>query len=254
MFMMNAARRDRRVQCFKTPRSHADNWRVLKDMCISTSLRWASGALLLGLLASAAPAAAQAQPPAGAAQPPTRPAQPAPRPVQAPATATTGIPTPTDYVIGPDDVLGIVFWRDADMTGDVTVRPDGVITLPLVRDIKAAGLKPDELRERIQKAAAQFIADPNVTVVIRQINSRNVFITGEVARPGPYPMTGQMTVLQLIAVAGGLNEYANGKKIMIMRPDGGQTKTFKFNYRDSIDGKNLQQNILLKPGDTVLVP
>ncbi len=81
-------------------------------------------------------------------------------------------------MIGPDDVLGVVFWRDADMSGDVTVRPDGNITLPLLRDVKAAGLRPDQLREQIQKAAAKFIADPNVSVVVRQINSRNVFITG----------------------------------------------------------------------------
>ena len=113
--------------------------------------------------------------------------QPPPGRPDRPAPPLTGLPIPTDYVIGPDDVLGIVFWRDTDMSGDVTVRPDGMITLPLLRDIKAAGLTPDELREQIQKAAAKFIADPNVTVVVRQINSRNVFITGEVDAAGPVP-------------------------------------------------------------------
>ena len=194
---------------------------------------------------------------------PTQPTQPAGQP-PAPArpgtqaggtpTASTGLPISTDYVIGPDDVLGIVFWRDADMTQDVTVRPDGKITLPLIRDVQAAGLRPDELREVITKASAKFIADANVTVVVRQINSRNVFITGQVVRPGPFPVSGQMTVLQLVAVAGGLTEYANGKQITIMRVENGKTQTFRFNYNDVAKGKNVEQNIVLKPGDTVVVP
>jgi polysaccharide export outer membrane protein len=141
------------------------------------------------------------------------------------------------------------------MSGDVTVRPDGNITLPLIRDIKAAGLKPDELREQIQKAAAKFIADPNVTVTVRQINSRNVFITGNVTRPGNYPVSGQMSVLQLIAVAGGLTEFADSKNIRVTRTENGKQLSHKFNYNDALRGKNLdQQNIVLKPGDTVLVP
>jgi polysaccharide export outer membrane protein len=162
------------------------------------------------------------------------------------------VATPTDYTIGPDDVLGIIFWRDQDMTGDVTVRPDGMITLPLLRDIKAAGLRPDELRDVIQKSAAKFIADPNVTVVVRQINSRNVFIMGQVLRPGAYPVSGTMTALQLIALAGGLNEFADAKGITITRV--GSAEVFKFNYKDVTRGKNMAQNIVLKPGDTVVVP
>jgi polysaccharide export outer membrane protein len=199
----------------------------------------------------AAPAPAVPRPAQPTPQTPPRPGGTQPSPTTA---ASTGLPIPTDYVIGPDDVLGIVFWRDADMTGDVTVRPDGMITLPLIRDVKAAGLRPDELREQIQKAAAKFIEDPNVTVVVRQINSRNVFITGQVSRPGPYPVSGQMTVLQLIAVAGGLSEFADEKGITITRTEGGKTQTLKFNYKDVARGKNMQQNIVLKPGDTVVVP
>jgi polysaccharide export outer membrane protein len=164
------------------------------------------------------------------------------------------MPTPTDYVIGPDDVLGIVFWRDAEMSGDVTVRPDGLITLPLINDIKAAGLKPEELSEQVRQAATKFIDDPNVTVVVRQIKSRNAFITGEVARPGPYPLSSQMTVLQLIAVAGGLSEYADRKNITITRTQGGKVEALRFNYQDVSRGKNLAQNVVLKPGDTVVVP
>jgi polysaccharide export outer membrane protein len=225
-------------------------------MCTSISLRRLLSALLLGVLASAAPALAQTQPATprtGATQPTTRPAPTTqgPRPTQGPsAIASTGIATPTDYVIGPDDVLGIVFWRDADMTQDVTVRPDGLITLPLIKDVKAAGLTPVQLTEQIQKAASQFIEDPNVTVVVRQINSRNVFITGQVARPGPYPVSGQMTVLQLIAIAGGLTEFADGKAMIIQV---GKDKPSEFNYNDVSKGKKLAQNIVLKPGDTVTV-
>ena len=160
---------------------------------------------------------------------------------------------PTDYVIGTDDILSIVFWRDADMTQEVTVRPDGNITLPLLGDIKAAGLKPSELRDQIAKTAGKFIEDPNVTVVVRQINSRNVFITGGVTRPGPYPVSGQMTVLQLITVAGGLTEFADAKNIRILRTENGQTTFLKFNYNEVQDGKKLEQNIVLKPGDSVMV-
>jgi polysaccharide biosynthesis/export protein len=169
-------------------------------------------------------------------------------------TAATGLPLPTDYVIGPDDVLGIIFWRDAEMSGDVTVRPDGNITLPLIRDIKAAGLRPDELRAAITAAATQYVADPNVSVVVRQINSRSVFITGQVARPGAYPVSGQMTVLQLVAIAGGLTEYADGGQISLLRTVNGKPTRLRFNYDEVARGKKLEQNVVLAPGDQVVVP
>jgi polysaccharide export outer membrane protein len=210
---------------------------------------WSS--LLAGVaLAASVPSIALAQ---GAAPP--RPATPSTQPARQPgaATTSTGVPVPTDYVIGPDDVLGIVFWRDTDMTGDVTVRPDGNVTLPLLGDIKAAGLRPTELKDQITQAASKLISDPNVTVVVRQINSRNIFITGGVARPGAYPVSGQMNVLQIITVAGGLTEFADAKNISIIRVENGQTRRFKFNYNEVLDGKKMEQNILLKPGDTVLV-
>jgi polysaccharide export outer membrane protein len=161
---------------------------------------------------------------------------------------------PTDYVIGPEDVLGIVFWRDQDMTGDVTVRPDGMVTLPLLGDMTAAGLTPDALREQVRKAAGKYVQDPNVTIVVRQINSRKVFITGEVKTPGAYPLVGPRTVMQIIALAGGLNEYADAKNITVTRTEQSRHVSFKFNYKDVAHGKNLEQNIQLKPGDTVVVP
>jgi polysaccharide export outer membrane protein len=241
-------------------RAQADNDKVVHHMSTAIDTRVGlTGAFVAAVLCalSAQMVSAQTQAPPRTApatrpggQPPTAPAQPAPR--QA-GLATTGMAIPTDYVIGPDDVLGIVFWRDTDMTGDVTVRPDGMITLPLIRDIKAAGLTPDQLRDQVTKAAAKFIEDPNVTVVVRQINSRNVFITGQVARPGPYGVSGQMTVLQLIAVAGGLTEFANSKNIQILRTENGQARSYKFNYNEVAEGKKLEQNIVLKPGDQVIV-
>jgi polysaccharide biosynthesis/export protein len=181
------------------------------------------------------------------------------RPAQTPNTSgtvpsTPAVEVPPEYVIGPEDVLGVVFWRDTDMSGDVTVRPDGRITLPLVGDIHAAGLKPEGLRVEIQKAAAKFQQDPNVTIVVRQINSRKVFITGQVATPGAFPLTSPRTVMQLIALAGGLTEYADKKHITVMRVENEKQQVFPFNYSDVSKGKNVSQNILLKPGDTVIVP
>jgi polysaccharide biosynthesis/export protein len=160
-----------------------------------------------------------------------------------------------EYVIGPDDVLSVVFWRDKDMTCDVVVRPDGKISLPLVNDIPAGGLTPSQLRDAIETLARRYIEEPAVTVVVKQINSRKVFITGEVEKPGPYTISGRTTVLQLISMAGGLKEYVDGKRILVMRTDANGRQTgHPFNYREVVSGKNLGQNIELRPGDTVVVP
>lgn len=172
----------------------------------------------------------------------------------APAAPPPVVLPPSDYVIGPEDVLGVMFWREQDMSGDVTVRPDGIITLPLLGEVRAAGLRPDTLRQQIQDAAAKYLTDANVAIVVRQINSRKIFITGQVSSPGAYPLTGPRTVMQLIALAGGLVEYADAENITIMRQEAGKTRSFKFNYKDVSKGKNLEQNISLLPGDTVVVP
>jgi polysaccharide export outer membrane protein len=186
-----------------------------------------------------------------------RPAQPPPAAkatAAAPQDAGPRVPVDPGFTIGPDDVLGVLVWKDPEMSGDVTVRPDGMITLPLVRDIKASGLTPTELAERIQAAVREYVTDASVTVVVRQMNSRKVFITGEVAKPGAYPLTSSMTVMQLIAVAGGLTEFAEAKSISVMRVEGGRTKTFPFDYKNVAGGKKPEQNVVLKPGDTVVVP
>ncbi len=158
------------------------------------------------------------------------------------------------YIIGPDDVLSVVFWRDKDMSTDVVVRPDGKISLPLVNDIQAGGLTPSQLRDNVNTIARRYVEEPNVTVVVKQINSRKLFITGQVEKPGPYPMGGPTTVLQLISMAGGLKEFTDGKKILIMRTKDGKQTGRVFNYREVTSGKHLEQNIELQPGDTVVVP
>lgn len=165
-----------------------------------------------------------------------------------------GAAVPADYVIGPDDVLTIYFWREKEMSGDVAVRPDGRISLPLLNDIDAAGLTPEELRVRVTEAANTLIEDPTVTVVVKQINSRKVFITGQVGKPGPYPLSGPTTVVQLIAMAGGVAEYADDKNISIVRVENGKQVSLRFNYDEVKKRKKLEQNILLKPGDTIIVP
>jgi polysaccharide export outer membrane protein len=158
-------------------------------------------------------------------------------------------------VVGPDDVLGIVFWREKDLSADVIVRPDGIITLPLLNEIKVAGLTPLELRERVMAEASKLVEDANVTIVVKQVNSRKVFITGNVTKPGSYPLTAPTTVVQLIALAGGLLEWADESNIQVMRTDAqGAVSSLKVNYKKLSKGQGLKQNIDLKPGDTVIVP
>ncbi len=196
------------------------------------------------------PAAPRPSAPATAGQTPARPATPA-APVQAPA----GVDTPPGYIIGPDDVLTVVFWRDKDISGDVVVRPDGMISLPLINEVKAAGLAPDQLRIELEKQAAKFIEDSNCVVVVKAINSRKVFITGMVNKIGAYPLTGPMSVLQLITMAGGLQDFADEENITILRTDSkGIQQSFRFNYKDVVKRRRLTQNIPLQPGDTVVVP
>jgi polysaccharide export outer membrane protein len=161
------------------------------------------------------------------------------------AVAPSGMVTPDDYVIGPDDQLSVVFWKDKDMSADVTVRPDGKISLPVLNEVAAAGLTAEQLRARITEAATKFVTDPTVSIVVKAINSRKVFITGMVAHPGDYSIPGRTTVL---------HEFADAKNITINRNDNGRQVTLRFNYKDVSKGKNLRQNIELKPGDTVIVP
>lgn len=209
-----------------------------------------AGALLVAAMIPAA-ATAQTGPTTSGAKPAASVASP-PVPAGAvPAAVLAAIP---DYVIGAEDVLGIVFWRDKEMSTDVAVRPDGKITLPLLNDVRAGGLTPAQLKDLLVEESKKYVADPNVTVVVKQINSRKVFITGEVNKPGAYPLMAPITVLQMIVVAGGLRDFAHSEKIAIMRTENGKSTSYRFNYKDIVKNKNLRQNIELKPGDTVIVP
>lgn len=180
--------------------------------------------------------------------------QPRTGPAPADRGSTAAAAVRPDYVIGPDDVLTIVFWRDKDMSGDVVVRPDGKISVPLLREIDAAGSTPEQLRARLVESATRYLEEPDATVVVKEIRSRNVFITGNVAKPGTYPLTTGMKVLQCIALSGGVLEYADTKNIVVIRNENGRQQYHKFNYNDVIRQKHTEQNVELKPGDTIVVP
>lgn len=161
---------------------------------------------------------------------------------------------PPGYVIGVGDVLGVKFWQQPELSGDVVVRPDGQISVPLLNDVQAAGQTPLQLSEQIRTTATRWVQDPNVTVIIRQINSRAVFITGRVAHAGRYPLNGPTSILQLIAMAGGLAEWADAENVTLMRSEQHVFVTRRFNYKDVLAHKNMEQNVDLQPGDTVIVP
>ena len=181
------------------------------------------------------------------------PAAPAPAPPATQPPAAAGITPPPDYVIGEGDVLTITYYDQKEMTADYVVRPDGMITLPLLNDVPARGLTPEQLGKSLL-AKSTIFEDPRITVGVRQINSRKVYISGGVAKPGDYPLLGPMRVSQLISLAGGLREFVNGKEITIIREEDGKQKPLRFNYEDVQRGRRLEQNVFLRPGDTVLVP
>jgi len=170
------------------------------------------------------------------------------------APAPTPATTDASYIIGPEDVLNIDVWKEQEISRIVPVRPDGKISLPLLNDVQAAGLTPMQLQAALHDALKKFISDPQVTVIVTQVNSRRIFVLGEVPRPGAMPMLPHMTVLQAISSAGGFSQFAKEKDIYVLRTENGRQLTIPFNYKEVIRGKRPDQNIELKPGDTVVVP
>ena len=158
------------------------------------------------------------------------------------------------YVIGADDVLDINAWKEPEITRTVPVRPDGKISLPLINDIQAAGFTPTQLATIITEKLKKYLTEPQVSVIVRTINSRRVYILGEVGRPGAYPLLPDMTVLQALSSAGGFTQFANSKKIYVLRSESGKQVKYPFNYRQVVAGQYTQQNIVLQPGDTIVVP
>jgi polysaccharide export outer membrane protein len=160
---------------------------------------------------------------------------------------------PSDYIIGADDALRISVWKEPEMSVVLPVRPDGKISMPLLDDIQAAGLTPLQLRDSIKEKLKKYIADPRVTVVVTAMNSRRVFVTGEVNHPGAVALLPNMTMLQALAGAG-FTQFANLKAIYLLRTEKGQQVKIPFNYKDVVKGRRPEQNIMLKPGDTIVVP
>jgi polysaccharide export outer membrane protein len=171
-----------------------------------------------------------------------------------PATRVSKI-APEGYVIGIGDALDINVWKEAELSKTVAVRPDGMITLPLIGEIKAVGMTPNQLQDQLAASLSKVLSDPQVTVIVVGINSLSYNIMGNVQKPGFYPLSHPLTVLDAIALSGGFQAFAKQKKIYILRagPNGKQQKIY-FNYKQVIKGINMAQNIKLEPHDTVVVP
>lgn len=172
--------------------------------------------------------------------------------VNAPAPAKPPENSP-DYVIGADDTLHISVWKEPDLSETLPVRPDGKISMPLLNDVTAAGLTPLELKDSISEKLKKYISDPRVTVVVTAMNSRRVFVTGEVNHSGPMSLLPHMTMLQALAQAG-FTQFANPKAIYLLRTQDGKQEKMPFNYKQVVKGNHPEENIELKPGDTIVVP
>jgi polysaccharide export outer membrane protein len=150
--------------------------------------------------------------------------------------------------------LKIDVWKEEQLTRTVPVRPDGKITLPLLNDVQAAGLAPMELANEISEQLKKYINNPQVTVSVTEINSRRVYVTGEVMKGGAFALLPHMTVLQALSSSGGFTQFARIKNIYVLRTEGGKPVKIPFNYREAVKGKNPEQNIELLSGDVIVVP
>jgi polysaccharide biosynthesis/export protein len=158
-----------------------------------------------------------------------------------------------EYVIGPEDVLHIAVWKESDLTATLPVRPDGKISLPLLNDVQASGLTPLQLASSLTEKLKKYIADPRVTVVVTTINSKKIYLVGEVLHSGAAALSPNMTVLQALSSAG-LNQFAKTNKIYVLRTENGRQQKLPVNYRKLVKGERIEENYLLRPGDTIVVP
>jgi polysaccharide export outer membrane protein len=159
-----------------------------------------------------------------------------------------------NYSIAPEDVLTIDVWKEPEISRTVPVRRDGKISLPLLNDLQAAGLTPTQLGAEIVEKLRATIVHPQVTVIVAQMSSLKIYVLGQVIRGGAYPLVPDMTVMQALSIAGGFTPYANLKKLYVMRSENGAQKIYPINYKEVISGRKTEQNIHLKPGDTIVVP
>lgn len=165
----------------------------------------------------------------------------------------TSAALPAEYVVGEGDVLDINVWKETEISKQMTVRPDGIISLPLVGEVQVVGQTPRQIQVLITDRLKAVLTNPQVTVTVVDVRSKKVYITGEVKKSGAYRIDQPLTVLDLIALAGGFTEFANKKHIYILRA-GDNDNRLKFNYNDVVQGRHREQNIRLQPGDTVVVP
>jgi polysaccharide export outer membrane protein len=164
------------------------------------------------------------------------------------------VPDRGEYRIGPADVLQIAVWKNEILSRSVPVRPDGMISLPLVNEVQAAGLTPMQLREALEKKLAEYIPNPEVSVIIQEVHSFTVSVLGEVKTAGRYELKSQATVLEVLARAGGITEFASRSRILILRPEGGSLRRISFNYDKVISAKGEHDNFFVQPGDIIVVP
>lgn len=198
--------------------------------------------------------AQQAKPVLSAAPTPPPAAPPAASPAAAPAASpSSGLAADPSYVIGPEDSLKIIVWKEPNFSDSVPVRPDGMITLNLVGDVQAAGRTPTQLKDDLTERLKQYVTDPSVTVSVLAVNSKHIYLVGEVGHIGPLAMTPGMNILQAIASAGGLSPYAHRNKIYIQRGEGKQQQMIHFSYDKALKKADMQ-GITLQPGDTIVVP
>jgi polysaccharide export outer membrane protein len=176
--------------------------------------------------------------------------QAAAKPAALPVASSTSTES---YVIGPSDVLTVTVWKETSLSGNLLVRPDGMISMSLLGDVQASGMTPLQLANQIAARLKKYIQDPNVSVILTQVNSKKVFLLGEVQKRGPVDMTPGMTVLQAIASAGGLSDFANAKKIYILRDEAGNHQKIPVRYKEALMG-NSEFDLVLKPSDTIVVP
>jgi polysaccharide export outer membrane protein len=161
--------------------------------------------------------------------------------------------TNATYIIGADDQLHVSVWKEPDLTNTMPVRADGMISLPLLNDVQAAGLTPMQLAASISDKLKKYITEPHVTVEVTQMNSQRIYVMGEVLHPGAMNRTPDMTVLQALASAG-FTQFANTKGIYVLRTESGKQSKLPVNYKKLVKGEDMQQNYVLKPGDTIVVP
>lgn len=201
-----------------------------------------TAAIIVGLSLSAVPAAA-------------RQGKKEARAASGESSQPLAIPVGPTYIIQPDDVLDVSVWKEPDISfRGLPVRPDGKISLPLINDVQAAGLTAEELADNITRELKKYVEDPQVTVVVTQVNSQRYYVLGEVAHAGVFPLLPGIRVLQALSAAGGFSQFANLKKIYVLRNENGTQHKFPFNYKEVVAGQNLQENIQLKPGDTIIIP